>query len=52
MLFRSDNTIESIPNIIYYEDGQVVDIINKNDSMLTVGDFQKALDVHKIKKDQ
>ena len=47
-----EDTLKSIPNIIYYEDGQVVDIVNKNDSMLTVGDFQKTLDLHKIKKDQ
>ena len=47
-----DNTIKVVPNIIYYEDGQVVDIINKDDNMLTVGDFQKSLDIHKIKKDQ
>jgi hypothetical protein len=47
-----ENTITSIPNIVYYEDGQLVDIINKSSNMMTVGDFQKTLDIHKIEKDR
>lgn len=47
-----ENKLKSIPNIIYYEDGEAVDIINKDSNMLTVGDFQKTLDLQKVKKDQ
>lgn len=44
--------ITSVPTIIYYKDGKVVDIINRSDNnMMNVGDFQKLLDVNKIEKE-
>lgn len=45
--------VESVPTIIYYNDGKVVDIINKEgNNIMNVGDFQKLLDVNKITKNQ
>ena len=45
--------VKTVPTIIYYNDGKLVDIINKEDNnMMNVGDFQKLLDANKITKDQ
>ncbi len=43
--------IENIPTILYIKDGEVVDLIVREDNqIMTKGDFQKLLDVNNIKK--
>ena len=40
-----DGTIKSVPTILYYNEGKVVDIVERNDdNMMNSGDFQKLLD--------
>ena len=44
-----DNKVKQIPTIIYYNDGKVVDMINKEgNSIMDIGDFQKLLDRNKV----
>lgn len=44
--------VTSIPTILYFNDGEVVDIIKRSDdNMMNVGDFQKLLDVNKVTKE-
>lgn len=48
-----DNKVKQIPTIIYYNDGKVVDMINKEgNSIMDIGDFQKLLDRNKVEKGQ
>ena len=47
-----DKKVTTTPTIIYYKDGKVVDIIERNDdNIMNVGDFQKLLDVNKVAKE-
>lgn len=44
--------ITQVPTIIYYNNGEVVDIIKRSDNnIMNVGDFQKLLDVNKVAKE-
>ncbi len=44
--------VESVPTVIYYKDGKVIDIIKRNDdNIMNVGDFQKLLDINKVAKE-
>ena len=44
--------INDVPTIIYYVDGEVVDIVERSDdNIMNVGDFQKLLDVNKVAKE-
>lgn len=44
--------ISDVPTIIYYTDGEVVDIVERSDdNIMNVGDFQKLLDVNKVAKE-
>lgn len=44
--------INDVPTIIYYADGEVVDIVERSDdNIMNVGDFQKLLDVNKVAKE-
>jgi len=48
-----DEKVKQVPTVLYYQDGALVNIINKDDkSMMNIGDFQKMLDVNQIEKDQ
>lgn len=41
--------VTQIPTIIYYSNGEVIDIVKRqDDNMMTSGDFEKMLDVNKI----
>ena len=45
--------ITSVPTILYFKEGKLIDIINKEENnMMDIGDFQKILDVNKVDKDQ
>lgn len=45
--------IKQVPTIIYYADGKVIDIVEKeNNNIMKVGDFQKLLDRNRIEKGQ
>lgn len=47
-----DKKVTSVPTVVYFNDGKVVDIIERNDdNMMNVGDFQKLLDVNNITKE-
>ena len=47
-----DEKVSSVPTIIYFQDGEVVDIIQRSDdNMMNVGDFQKLLDVNRVTKE-
>ena len=47
-----DGTIKSVPTILYYNEGKVVDIVERNDdNMMNSGDFQKLLDVNRVTKE-
>lgn len=51
-LSLEEGTVKSIPTIIYFYEGKVVDIIDRNDNnMMNVGDFQKLLDVNQVTKE-
>ena len=47
-----EGTIKSVPTILYYNEGKVVDIVERNDdNMMNSGDFQKLLDVNRVTKE-
>ena len=49
----NDLKVKKVPTILYYNDGKVVDIIGEEgNNIMSVGDFQKLLDVNKVTKDQ
>ncbi len=44
-----EKKVEKLPTIIYIKDGEVIDIITRNDdNIMNVGDFQKLLDINNI----
>ena len=47
-----DKKVTNVPTIIYFNNGEVVDLISRTDSIMNVGDFQKLLDVNHIEKEQ
>lgn len=51
-LSLKDKKITSVPTIVYFSNGEVVDLINRTDGIMNVGDFQKLLDVNHIEKEQ
>lgn len=47
---KLNKTIENIPTILYYKNGKLLDVIEREDkSMINKGDFQKVLDNYQIK---
>jgi len=46
-----DRKITSVPTILYYKDGKLVDMISRDDNIMNVGDFQKLLDVNNVSKE-
>lgn len=47
-----DRKISTIPTILYYKDGKLVDMISReDDNIMNVGDFQKLLDVNNVTKE-
>lgn len=47
-----EKKITQVPTIIYYRNGEAVDIIERKDNnIMNVGDFQKLLDVNKVTKE-
>ena len=46
---KLEDEITQVPTIVYIKDGKVVDIIKRNDdNMMSVGDFQKLLDIYYV----
>lgn len=47
----TDKKITKIPTVIYFKDGQAIDLIKtEDDNIMDLSDFQKLLDVNNIKK--
>ena len=45
--------VKSVPTIIYYDDGKIVDMITmEGNNIMNIGDFQKLLDVNRIEKER
>ena len=45
---KSDKKIKALPVILYYKDGVLIDIVEGNDGIFNVGDFQQLLDKYEI----
>jgi hypothetical protein len=51
-LSLKDQKIKQIPTIIYFNDGEVVDIVERYDNnIMNVGDFEKLLEINKVTKE-
>ena len=49
----TNRKVKSVPTIIYYDDGKIVDMITmEGNNIMNIGDFQKLLDVNKIEKER
>lgn len=47
-----DQKVKKVPTIIYYNDGKVVDIVERlDDNIMNVGDFEKLLETNKVAKE-
>lgn len=52
-LALDNKKVKSVPTILYYNDGKVVDIVTiEGNNIMNIGDFQKLLDVNKIEKEK
>ena len=49
VLKLKDNlTIETLPAIVYYKDGEAVKTIDSKDGLLNVGNFQQLIDMYEL----
>lgn len=47
-----ERKIKKVPTIIYFNDGKVVDIVERlDDNIMNVGDFEKLLETNKVAKE-
>ena len=47
-----DQKIKKVPTIIYFNDGKVVDIVERlDDNIMNVGDFEKLLETNRVAKE-
>ncbi len=47
-----DQKVKNVPTIIYFDEGKVVDIVERLDNnIMNVGDFEKLLEINKVAKE-